>query len=128
MLKRFIMSVIKSTWEVLYKTKWKNFCFFVDSFVDWQQTVLKLCWFAWSDFITVYVTFFVSQLVIGQFDCSVLPPSDIKRMLSIESDCKNISTWYNFLNSGLNHTKLSNCNDTCKVTLCLKSEGKSKKL
>ncbi len=61
----------------------------------------------------VYVTCFVSQFVIGQSGCSVLPPSDAKEMLAIESsksEHKNISTPYIF-KSGLNHTKLMNCDN-----------------
>ncbi len=43
--------------------------------------------------------------MIGQFSCSGLPPFDAKGKPAVENECKNISTGYNFLNSGLNHTK-----------------------
>ncbi len=54
---------------------------------------------------------------------------DAKVMLAIVSEHKNISMWYNFLNSVLNHTKLLNCDnrlmrfeserksENCNVTL-----------
>ena len=35
--------------------------------------------------------------MIGQFGCSVLPPSDAEGMLAIESECKNISSWSEML-------------------------------
>ncbi len=71
---------------------------------------------AWSDFKTVYIHTCCIPVVIGQFSCSVLTTSDAKGMLAIKSDRKNISMWYNFLNSGLNHTKLLNCDDYIAVT------------
>ncbi len=44
--------------------------------------------FAWLDFTTIYITCFESQFLIVQFGCSVLPPSDIKGMLTIENELK----------------------------------------
>ncbi len=40
--------------------------------------------------------------MIGQLGCSVLPPYDVKGMLAIESEHKNISTWYNLSCCALN--------------------------
>ena len=34
-----------------------------------------------------------SQFVICQLGCSVLPPTDAKEILAVESKCKNISIW-----------------------------------
>ena len=48
-----------------------------------------------------------SRLVIGQFGCSGLPPSDAKGKPAIESERTSISTWYNYFNSWSNHAKLS---------------------
>ncbi len=62
-----------------------------------------------------YVCLCRSWVVIGQFGCSGLPPSDAKGKLAIENEAKNISTRYNFLNLGLNHTKLSDCDDWIAV-------------
>ncbi len=61
---------------------------------------------------------------VGQFGCSVVPPSDAKGMLAIESEYKNISAWYNFLSSGLNHTKLPQI--VMIRMMCFESERKRK--
>ena len=43
---------------------------------------------------------------------------------AIESERKNISTWYNFLNSWSNHTKLLDCDDYIAVLWIWKLERK----
>ena len=77
--------------------------------------LLRLVVFTWSDFKQ-------SQFVIGRLACSVSPPSDAKGILAIENEHKNISTWYKFLNSGLNHT---NFQIVMTRLLCCESERKS---
>ncbi len=69
----------------------------------WQYSLGRILW--------LFTSRFVSQFVIGQFIVSALPSSDTKGMLAIEGEHKNISTWYNILNSWLNHTNFSKCND-----------------
>ncbi len=76
--------------------------------------LLRLVVFTWSDFKQ-------SQFVIGRLACSVSPPSDAKGILAIENEHKNISTWYKFLNSGLNHT---NFQIVMTRLLCCESERK----
>ncbi len=105
-LPHFIISNINIFSNLLFSND------FLDFFSPWMILVGKGTISTSIRLVGITYCLHRSRFVIGQFGCSGLPLSDAKGKPAIENEHKNIRYT---LNSGLNHTTLSNCDDLIAV-------------